>query len=241
MKILTDTHTHTMVSAHAYSTLLENVRAAKERKLELLATTNHAPAIPDGAHEWHFHCTHELPDVIDGVKMLYGAELNVLDPSGRIDLPEFVLKMQGLHIASLHEPCYNSQGKTDHTKTWLNVLKNPYVDILGHVGRGDFPFDHNAVAKAAKEADVCIEINCKTLSDSASREVCADVLACCKKYGTKITVGSDSHFCGYIGDFENAISLLSEVDYPEELVVSRNADSLLSHLKNKNKYFRYAF
>ncbi len=230
-----------MVSAHAYSTLLENVRAARERHLELLAITNHAPAIPDGAHEWHFLCTRELPDVIDGVKMLYGAELNITDPSGKVDLPESTLNTQGLHIASLHEPCYDSRGETDHTKTWLNVLKNPYVDILGHSGRGNFPFDHDAVAKAARDADVCIEINSKTLSRPVSREICADVLACCKKYGTKITVGSDSHFCGHIGDFDNALSLLSEVDYPEELVVSRNADSLLKHLKNKNKYFNYAF
>ena len=33
-KILTDTHTHTIFSGHAYSTIEENVRAAKEQGME---------------------------------------------------------------------------------------------------------------------------------------------------------------------------------------------------------------
>ena len=36
-----DTHTHTIYSRHAYSTIEENVRAAAENGIELLASTDH--------------------------------------------------------------------------------------------------------------------------------------------------------------------------------------------------------
>ena len=45
MKILADTHTHTIASGHAYSTVDENARWAAEQGLRLLALTDHAPAM----------------------------------------------------------------------------------------------------------------------------------------------------------------------------------------------------
>lgn len=48
MKILLDTHTHTLASTHAYSTVLEMAKYASEAGMEAIAITEHAPAIPDG-------------------------------------------------------------------------------------------------------------------------------------------------------------------------------------------------
>ena len=45
MKHLLDSHTHTVASGHAYCTLLEMVRAAADRGLELICITDHAPAM----------------------------------------------------------------------------------------------------------------------------------------------------------------------------------------------------
>lgn len=241
MKILTDTHTHTLVSGHAYSTLSENAAAAKEKGLKLLSITDHASSIPDGAHEWHFINSRILPRVIDGVKMLYGAEVNVLNENGDVDLPESVLKTQGIVIASFHEPCYSSDKSSDHTKTWLNVLENPYIDILGHTGRGNYPFDFDAVAKRARDKDVCIEVNRATILSPKRREVCRDIILACRRSETKITLGSDAHYHSYVGDFSDALSLLKECDFPPELIISRDDVSLLNHLKNKKKYFDYSF
>ena len=47
---LIDLHTHTNCSTHAYSTLEENIAAAKKRGIVAIAITNHGPAIPDGPH-----------------------------------------------------------------------------------------------------------------------------------------------------------------------------------------------
>lgn len=54
--------------------------------------TDHAPAIPDGAHPWHFQNLKAIPREIYGVKILYGAEVNILDLEGNIDLADEVLE-----------------------------------------------------------------------------------------------------------------------------------------------------
>lgn len=46
MKPLFNLHTHTIAGGHAYSTLKENVDAAKERSLAALCISGHAPPCP---------------------------------------------------------------------------------------------------------------------------------------------------------------------------------------------------
>ena len=45
MEFRLDSHTHTLASGHAYCTLLEMVRAAADRGLELICITDHAPGM----------------------------------------------------------------------------------------------------------------------------------------------------------------------------------------------------
>ena len=45
IKDILDTHTHTLASGHAYSTIRENAQAASRKGLELLAITDHAPKL----------------------------------------------------------------------------------------------------------------------------------------------------------------------------------------------------
>ena len=46
MRIELDTHTHTLASGHAYSTISEMIDAAAQKGLKLLGITEHAPAMP---------------------------------------------------------------------------------------------------------------------------------------------------------------------------------------------------
>ena len=50
MKYIIDTHTHTVASGHAYSTLIENAKAASAKGLKALAVTDHGVAMPGGPH-----------------------------------------------------------------------------------------------------------------------------------------------------------------------------------------------
>ncbi len=241
MKILTDTHTHTVASTHAYSTIRENAQIASEKGLELIAMTDHAVNTPDSPHLFYFQNLKSVPSTIFGVKILRGAELNIVNQNGEVDLPEIILKKLGITIASIHAPAYEGRDEKDHTKTWLNVMDNPYVDVLGHTGRNGFSYDHEAVIKKAKERDVCIEVNRYTLTKDVQKDICRNIILCCKKYGAKICVGSDAHYCDTVGDFKDAITLLKECNFPEELIVNRNAETLLNHLKNRKPYLEFEF
>ena len=69
IKITVDTHTHTNVSAHAFSTLEENLAAAAAIGLEGIAMTNHGPDLGDGAVWFHFKSARHLPKFVKGVRL----------------------------------------------------------------------------------------------------------------------------------------------------------------------------
>ena len=55
MNIELDTHTHTLASGHAYSTITEMIDAAVDKGLKLLAITEHAPAMPGSCKDFYFY------------------------------------------------------------------------------------------------------------------------------------------------------------------------------------------
>ena len=84
MKFVADTHTHTISSGHAYSTLDELVKEASKKGLEVIAITDHTPAMPGGAHAFHFANLRIIPKEMYGVRILRGAETNIMDYEGHI-------------------------------------------------------------------------------------------------------------------------------------------------------------
>ena len=54
MKIEIDTHSHTLVSGHAYNTIREMAQMAAEKGLKGLAITEHAPEMPGSTHLFYF-------------------------------------------------------------------------------------------------------------------------------------------------------------------------------------------
>ena len=234
MKILVDTHTHTNCSTHAHSTLLENIQYAKKQGLEMLCMTDHTPALPDAPHLWHFNTMLRLPREAEGIRLLFGAEANIINTDGSIDLPEDFQRRLDLIVASIHEPCYPPRSVQEHTQTYLGAMENPYVTILGHSGTVKYPYEVEKVVRRAKERDVCIEINNHSFrARKGSRENCKKIAEMCKKIGTKIVVSSDAHSCFEIGKFDEAIAMLEEIAFPEELIMNLTAERFLAHLKQK--------
>ncbi len=232
MKILVDTHTHTNASAHAFGTVWENVTMAKKHGLTMICMTNHAPAIGDAPHIWHFETMHELPDEIDGIRLLKGVEANVLDTDGSLDIPENMQRSMDVMIASIHRPCFPVRSKEAHTQTWLNVIKNPYVTILGHTGHPSYPYDHEPVIEAAKENHKCIEINNHSFYiRKGCLEHCRDIALCCKKMGANIVVSSDAHTPFQVGVFDEALALLKEIDFPQAQIMNLNQERFERYLQ----------
>ena len=87
-----DLHTHTIASGHAYNTLREMAKAAADRGLEILGITEHAPMMPGTCHNYYFHNLKTVPRELYGIRLFLGAELNILNPQGEVDLNETELR-----------------------------------------------------------------------------------------------------------------------------------------------------
>ena len=70
MKAIIDLHTHTIVSGHAYSTVQENIEAAKHAGLKYLGMSEHAPSMPGGPHPFYFQNIYVIPKEVDGLEYL---------------------------------------------------------------------------------------------------------------------------------------------------------------------------
>lgn len=237
MKYVLDVHTHTLASGHAYSTLLENAKYASEIGLKLLGTTEHGPNMPGAPHIWYFDNFKVLPREIYGVTMLHGCEANIIDYNGNIDIPEDTAKNLDIIIASLHEPCINPGTREENTEALLKVMENPYIDIIGHSGNPKFPIYEEEIVKKAKEKNILIEINNSSFKTSrrGSEPICINIAELCMKHGTKVIMGTDSHICFTIGNFDKVSAIFEKIVMPEELIMNRDADQFLRYLKNKGK------
>lgn len=236
MKILFDTHTHTIASTHAYSTVLEMAKYASESGLEAIAITDHAPAIPDGAHPWHFQNLKALPREIYGVKILYGAEINILDLEGNIDLPEELLAKLDVVNASIHRPCYKDLDAQDHTSAYEKIVQNPVVDIICHSGSPAFKYDYEKIIDLAKKNHKLMEINNHSfLVRKDSIPNCKRIAEICKEKEVGIVVSSDAHITFDLGNYDNALDMLKEISFPEKLIINRNFKSFEDFMNEKGK------
>ena len=81
-----DLHTHTIASGHAYNSLREMAKGAAEKGLEVLGITEHGPKMPGSCHRIYFQNLKTVPRELYGVQLLLGAEVNIMDTDGTIDL-----------------------------------------------------------------------------------------------------------------------------------------------------------
>lgn len=224
MKIIADTHTHTVMSGHAHSTLLENVAEAKKKDLKFLAVTDHTGIMPGAPHESYFVCMWStIPDQYDGIYLLRGCEANILDENGTLDISESVLSQLEWVIASIHSYLTKPMDIERHTKLWLKIAENPHVDVIGHCGEENFRFDYEKVIPAFAKYGKIVEINASSFKTRPScRKNCMEIAKLCSQYGVPLVVSSDAHFAADVGDVSIAVRLLEEAGISEALIL--NAD-----------------
>ncbi|MFC5079790.1 putative phosphatase YcdX [Vibrio thalassae] len=238
MKFEVDTHTHTYASGHAYSTIIENAKAAKENGLKVLCTTDHADSMPGAPHFWFFSNQRVIPRFLSDVAIIRGVEANILNVAGEVDVHPTSYKALDWIIGSFHEPVFQPATKELHTKALINTIESGNVDALGHLGNPNFDFDFQTVAECAAEHNVAIEINNSTLrghSRVGSIERCYEIARVVKKAGGYITTGSDSHFCDTIGLFELTSELLTSVDMPTDKIITYSARQFLDFLELRGR------
>ena len=233
MKDILDVHVHTTASGHAYSTFGECVTAAKAKGLELIGIAEHGPLIPGTTHEFYFRNFKVIRRELDGIKIAMGAELNIIDYSGSTDLPAQILKRLDYTIASLHEQCIDKGTLEENTAAIIGAMRNPHVVIIGHPDNPSYPADYDAIAHAAKDCGVLLEINNSsyTAPHRAGSDVKAKLmLAACKKYGAAIIIGSDAHIDLDVGSHAAAHKLLADNNFPEELIINSSVEKFFERV-----------
>ena len=231
MNLVLDTHAHTIVSGHAYSSLREMAKMAGEKGLEAIALTEHAPTMPGTCGLFYFQNLKVVPRIMEGVRLFLGAELNILNEDGEVDLPQDLIESLDICIASIHPPCYKGRLTQDGVMSaYLKAMENPAVNIIGHPDDSRFPVDYEQLVLKAKETNTLLEINNSSLTPGGfrldTRKNDIKMLEYCKKYGVKVSAGSDAHIDVDLGNFKYVREVFEETGFPEELVVNHSVTEL---------------
>lgn len=234
MQMIADLHTHTLCATHAFQTLNEMAAAAKEIGYCAMAVTDHAPAMPDAPHIWHFANGNALPRTIDGVAMLYGAEVNVMDTKGGLDLPQSQLAVQDWVVASIHSPCVPGVlTRKEANWIWLSIAENPYVDCIGHSEQENYRYDYDLVTKAFARNHKVVELNAGSFAvrkDGIPNM--RKLLTACMENGCHIAVDSDAHSAWRLQTaLQPLYQMLEELSFPEEWIVNATRENLVQELK----------
>ncbi|WP_028263532.1 phosphatase [Atopobium fossor] len=253
-----DVHTHTLYSRHAYSTIAENITEAADKGLELLGSADHFSSMlygePYDVKDFQYFLNMRAwPRTWKGVVLLRGAEADIVDLDGNLfghnialdsgitgasydgaqTLKDLVFDELDYVVASIHNRSF-ARGATlaQTTQMYINALHDPKVQVLGHLGRANVPFDVDEVLFCAKDLGKLIEINEHTLSDQQQfSESCQHIAQRAAEIGTQIVVSSDAHICTAIGGFDTVHTMLKAIHFPEELVATRSAQAFLTSLE----------
>lgn len=234
MNIIIDTHTHSVASGHAYSTVDDLARAATAKGLFGFVLTDHGPALPGGTHPYHFGNLRILPDQIHGARFYRGIEANILDTSGTLDLEDKLLGRLDYVLAGLHEICFPPKSREEHTEALIAALQSPFVDAISHPGNPYYPADYETVVEAAARYGKALEINNSSFKiRKGSDENCLTIARLCVKKGAWMVIGSDAHYHADLGRFEKALALVEAAGATEELLINSSVERFHAFMERR--------
>ena len=237
MHFVLDTHTHSLASGHAYSTIQEMAATASEKGLALLGISEHGPAMEGTCNEIYYRNLKVIPDTIHGVEVLFGTEANIIDFDGNVDISTRSFDCLDYGIASMHINCITPGSKEENTRACLCAMENPYINILGHPDDSRFELDYPEIVRYAKETSTLLEVNNSSLSPETfrynTRNNYYEMLTLCAKHQVPIIVNSDAHISYDVGNFTYAMEVLEELHFPEELIANVSVDRYKNLLSRK--------
>lgn len=234
MKTLVDVHTHTIASGHAFSTMSEMIAEAQRKGVRVFGITEHGDAIPGSCHPIYFRNYHVVPRQYGDLRLLLGAELNILDTEGNLDLREKYYRFMDFRIAGIHGLCWKGGTKEENTDGVIAAMRNPWVQIISHPGDGTAELDFERLVLASKETGTLLEINNSSLKPERNKEAAEinnrEILLLCKKHGVPVILGSDAHITFDIGNYNYALELVAETGFPEELILNDKPEEFLRRI-----------
>jgi histidinol phosphatase-like PHP family hydrolase len=224
-----DLHIHSSYS-DGLDPPLRIIEAAKEKQLELIAITDHAPELSVGIKPFKIPSllaeVKRLQKEEAGVQVLLGMEANVINLEGAIDLDELVLKQLDFVIAGIHYVRGVSSPKElahGYLQRAFNVIKRHHFQVLAHpffLHRDLLPFllpeEIEEFLDLAISKGVAMEVNVKYRNPSD------EFIRQCLHHGIKFSVGSDAHRADEVGDIEWALGKLRKVGATKEDLIAFN-------------------
>ena len=230
-----DAHMHTIASGHAYSTLSEMIAAGKNKHLQLIGITEHTNKMPGTCHEIYFHNFKVIPRRQGDIEVRMGAEINIMDYYGNMDLSEKGFSKIDYGIASLHDICIDPGSQEENTNAIIGAMKHPKVKIIGHPDNGYYPVNYEKIVLAAKEYHVLLELNNSSLNPLGerlnSRDNMKTMLKLCQKYQTELIIDSDAHIADDVGNHNYVHEILDELHFPEKLIINTSVDKFKQYIR----------
>src|SRR5438309_5156410 len=197
-----DVHMHT-VETDGRNTIEEMAEAARARGYKYMAITDHsknlafANGLDDKRALEHIQRIRKADEKIDGIKIFAGIEVDILG-DGDLDLSDSVLAEMDIVIASVHSQFSQDPGKM--TDRLVKAIENPNTSVIGHptgrilLRRDAYPFDMEAVLKAAVKHRVAMELN----SYPDRLDLNDRHLRIAKERGVKIVINTDAHHTSHM-------------------------------------------
>lgn len=226
--ITAELHSHSTWSDGAFS-IADMVQAARQRGLKMLAITDHTSSlgITNGLTVERLRAQRKEIDTLQAkigreLTILQGAEVEI-KADGSLDFPDEVLAELDVVIASLHVSL--RQPREIITARLIKAMHNPHVDIIGHLSGRLLPnregadLDMEAVLAAAKETNVCLEINANPsrldLDEIYSRRAADE--------GILLSINTDAHTQSDLDLLEYGISVARRAWVPPASILNARA------------------
>lgn len=126
------------------------------------------------------------------ITIFKGIEVDILK-DGSLDFSDQILESLDLVIASIHS--YFKLDKQQQTQRIIDAIKNPHVDIIGHLSgrllnrRSAYELDTRRIVEAAAEYKTALEIN----AHPDRLDIDEDTARLARELGVKIVINSDAH------------------------------------------------
>lgn len=197
---------------------------AARRGLRHLGITEHGPALPGACDPIYFRNLHVIPRTLSGVHLLLGAEVNIVNTHGDIDLDDSYSRHLSHVIAGLHSLCYEPGTQTQNTDAVLTAMHNPMVNIISHPGDGTASLYFEPLVLASRDTHTLLEINNSSLKPIRHKDDARtnnlEILRLARRYDVPVILGSDAHFMTDIANYEYLYPLLQESHFPTDLIVN---------------------
>lgn len=241
-----DLHIHTIASGHAHCTIWEYIQQAKKLKMKTIGISEHGPMLRDAlTSNNYFLVIGRIPEVVDNIRILKGAEANIINKKGEIDINNKVVDRLDYVMANLHDGAScKDRGPKLNTEAVINAINSGKVNIISHPAHFKrFKLDLDKVIEVACSRNVLLEINLSHVKKYVDRPMefpygiinLKKIVEEIKKRKKKIIIGTDSHNIWELGDISKLDKIKKEIGLTDNLIINNYPKELFKLLKIDEK------